>query len=83
MGSVIKCPECGSTRVWKVGVVPTRKGMKTRYKCTKCARTFYYVPPKPKATATKRPVSLSPRAFKGKAPRTGSGKSSRGDRRYL
>ncbi len=37
----IKCPECGSVRVWKVGAVPTRSGPKERYKCVVCARSFY------------------------------------------
>ncbi len=51
----IKCPECGSTHVWSVGVVPTRGGPKKRYKCYSCARTFYVEKPKrvrkPKKTA--------------------------------
>jgi len=41
-----KCPECHSTKVWKVGLVPTRKGgKKMRFKCSQCARSFYA--PKP------------------------------------
>lgn len=37
----VKCPKCGSTHIWKVGFVPTRKGHRTRYKCVNCAYTFY------------------------------------------
>ena len=40
-----KCPECHSTKVWKVGLVPTRSGKKMRFKCSQCARSFYA--PKP------------------------------------
>ena len=39
--SNIKCPECGSDELWKIGYIPTRTGKKHRMKCTKCARTFY------------------------------------------
>ncbi len=46
----IKCPECGSTQIWKKGFVPTRAGRKTRYQCTVCAHSFYFKDePKPKA----------------------------------
>ncbi len=38
---VVKCPECGSTKAWKRGTVPTRKGLKVRYICVVDGRTFY------------------------------------------
>jgi len=43
MATGIKCPnrKCGSTRVWKKGMTPTRQGEKQRYVCFKCGRTFY------------------------------------------
>lgn len=37
----IKCPDCGCTKVWKVGYTPTRQGKKARYKCTECGRSFF------------------------------------------
>jgi len=43
----VKCPECGSTRTWAKGQVPSRSGPKQRYVCFTCGRTFY----KPKAEA--------------------------------
>jgi hypothetical protein len=46
----IKCPE-GHTKVWKKGMVPTRKGPKVRYVCFTCGRSFYA----PKSKASKRP----------------------------
>jgi len=53
MVAQIKCPECGSTHVWKVGSVPTRSGPKLRYKCVECARSFYVLPDKPKKRVRK------------------------------
>jgi transposase-like protein len=43
----VKCPSCGSTKIWKVGFTPTKAGKKLRGKCTECATSFYL--PKPKA----------------------------------
>ena len=38
----MKCPACGSERVWRVGTVPTQKqGQRQRFKCAICAKTFY------------------------------------------
>ena len=37
----LKCPKCGKTHIWKSGIVPTREGPRTRYKCVSCAHTFY------------------------------------------
>jgi len=37
----MKCPECGSTAVVRIGFVVTRSGKKQRCKCNKCGRTFY------------------------------------------
>ena len=44
----VKCPECGSDKIWGVGMVPARKGKKHRMKCSECARTFYAEDVKPK-----------------------------------
>ena len=40
MATTIKCPE-GHTTVWKKGKTPTRRGLKVRYMCSTCGRTFY------------------------------------------
>ena len=37
----VKCPKCNSKQIWKVGFQPTKEGRKDRFKCTKCAHTFY------------------------------------------
>lgn len=37
----ITCPKCHSGHIWKVGFVPTRTGLKARYKCVNCAYTFF------------------------------------------
>jgi predicted Zn finger-like uncharacterized protein len=37
----IKCPSCGSTHVVRFGSIPTRHGIKRRYRCQECGRTFY------------------------------------------
>jgi transposase-like protein len=44
----MKCPKCGSHKIWKYGFVPTKAGKKIRYKCTDCASSFY-TPAKVKA----------------------------------
>jgi len=36
----VKCPECGSRRVWKDGVRYTRAGEVQRYLCRECCRRF-------------------------------------------
>jgi len=41
MADKVKCPECGSLRVWLKGKVPARGGPKQRYVCFACGRTFY------------------------------------------
>lgn len=52
----IRCPECGSTRIWLVGTTPTRSGPKQRCKCVNCGRSFNAPEPKGKG---------KPRAKKG------------------
>lgn len=55
MAKGIKCP-LGHTRVWKKGYTPTRSmGLKPRYVCFECGKTFYVEPPpaKPKAKKPK------------------------------
>ena len=42
MGKVT-CVECKGTRCWKKGGVPTRTGVKQRYICFDCGRSFYLV----------------------------------------
>jgi transposase-like protein len=37
----VKCPECGSTHIIKMGWRITRHGRKRRLQCQKCGRTFY------------------------------------------
>lgn len=42
MADKVKCPGCGSLRVWKKGKVPAIGGVKKpRYVCYDCGRTFY------------------------------------------
>jgi transposase-like protein len=48
----MKCPRCGSEKIWKKGLVPTVKGPKARFTCTKCGHTFYT--PKRKRATTKK-----------------------------
>ena len=55
MADKVKCVECGSTRTWLKGSVPSRSGPKQRYVCFTCGRTFY----KPKAVVAK---AAKPRA---------------------
>ncbi len=59
MTDKVKCPECGSTRTWAKGQVPSRSGPKQRYVCFTCGRTFY----KPKET----PKVAKPRVKKSKS----------------
>lgn len=40
MAAGIKCPK-GHTRVWRKGYVPTRTGLKARFVCFTCGKTFY------------------------------------------
>ena len=47
MATGIKCPRCGSTKVWAKGRVPKIGGAQPRYVCVDCGHTFY----KPKAEA--------------------------------
>lgn len=37
----LKCPKCHTQEIWKVGYIPTIHGRKDRFKCTRCAHTFY------------------------------------------
>ena len=64
MADKVKCPECGSTRTWQKGLVPSRSGPKQRYVCFTCGRTFY----KPKAEAkVAKPRTKKPKSGKKKA----------------
>ena len=57
MATGIKCPE-GHTKVWMKGKVPSRKGLKTRYVCYTCGRSFYKGAAdvvKPKAKRARKP----------------------------
>jgi transposase-like protein len=39
----MECPKCNSIKIVKIGCVRTiRKGLRQRYKCQDCAKTFYY-----------------------------------------
>lgn len=40
MAQGMKCPR-GHTRVWRKGYVPLRTGLKARYVCFTCGKTFY------------------------------------------
>lgn len=53
MATGIRCPN-GHTRVWKKGVVPTRKGQKVRYVCFTCGKTFYAPTAKRKPKSKKK-----------------------------
>ena len=59
MADKVKCPECGSTRTWAKGQVPSRTGPKQRYVCFTCGRTFYKpkAEAKPKVARTRKPKS--------------------------
>jgi transposase-like protein len=61
----VKCPKCQSTEIWKVGFVPTIKGRKDRFKCTRCAHTFYKG--QPGTAAVKVGAERKPRVKKKKA----------------
>lgn len=37
----MKCPECGSAAIVRIGFIVTREGKKQRHKCNSCGRTFY------------------------------------------
>jgi predicted RNA-binding Zn-ribbon protein involved in translation (DUF1610 family) len=65
MADKVKCPECGSLKIWAKGRVPSRTGPKQRYVCFTCGRTFYK--PKPVVKVAK---PVKPRA-------TGKAKSSK------
>jgi len=41
---LVKCPECGGQNILKRGRVPSRSGLKQRYICFACGRSFYYSP---------------------------------------
>ena len=43
----VTCVECSGTKCWKKGEVPSRSGLKQRYVCFDCGRTFYKLDPKP------------------------------------
>lgn len=53
MADKVKCVECGSTRTWKKGEVPSRTGPKQRYVCFTCGRTFYKAKSELKLAKTK------------------------------
>jgi len=59
----VVCPECKSKRVWLKGSVPTRQGLKKRYICYECGRSFYAgagtskSAPKPASKPRKRKAS--------------------------
>ena len=54
-GKVVVCPECHKERCWRKGKTPGRGGVKQRFVCFDCGRTFY-LPLEPKK---KKAVSLS------------------------
>jgi len=64
MTDKITCPE-GHTRVWAKGQVPSRSGLKQRYVCYICGRTFY----KPKVEAK----VVKPRVKKAKSSKKKAG----------
>ena len=37
----VKCPRCGTKKVWKTGFVPLVSGRKIKFKCTECGHGFY------------------------------------------
>lgn len=54
MAKGLSCPDCGSTRIWAKGVVPSKAaGHKQRFVCFDCGRTFYRPKAEPKKPAKK------------------------------
>ena len=37
----VKCPDCGQFRVVKAGMVPSSNGLRQRFQCRNCGKTFY------------------------------------------
>ncbi len=58
----VKCPYCGSMKVWKRGFQPSITGLKRRCQCYDCGKTFY----KPKEAAKMVKVAKTVKAVKGK-----------------
>lgn len=52
MECIMKCPECNSTTVVRIGFIVTKSGKKQRYKCNKCGRTFYAANSEPQPIKT-------------------------------
>ena len=40
-GTVCPDPACRGKRIWNKGLTPSRRGLKSRYICFDCGRTFY------------------------------------------
>ena len=59
----VTCPECHKERCWKKGQTPSRTGVKQRYVCFDCGRSFF-LPPEPKP-APKKLVKAQPVVKKG------------------
>ena len=58
----MRCPNCGSKKLWKFGFVPTKAGKKRRFKCTDCASSFYETKALPDKKPKKAAVVVAPDA---------------------
>ena len=59
MATNVTCP-VGHKKVWLKGKVPTRSGLKARYICYECGRSFYAGVPKPATKSRKRNRNSAP-----------------------
>jgi len=58
MAEKVKCPRCGSLRIWKKGKVPMLGGIKKpRYVCYDCGTTFYAPEAGAKTARARKPKS--------------------------
>jgi len=39
--SGIHCPNCRSSYIHRIGLIPTKQGKKARLRCVDCGKTFY------------------------------------------
>ena len=66
MANKVICPGCKGSKIWLKGKVPTRSGLKARYICYECGRSFYAGASKAKPAS--KPASKPRRRRESKAP---------------
>lgn len=55
----IKCPFCGSLKVWRRGFQPSLTGLKRRCQCYDCGKTFFRPKTETAAKATRAKATKS------------------------